>query len=808
MSSSSTKTLINKLNGLLKTNKKQITDWFEMLKTYTITDGKIPSLFDKTYKIKIQIETVSDTGIYNVILVWLKNNAHHFKTDDFIGIPDSNHTKISEILEAGAKNTNGAALTTKEVSPKKTFKDKKDVARWMTDPTIHPITGNPLNPFSDEYNELYAKAYNISKKKITRMYDLIDIMDMLPDKHILFGNIDVLFFINAQVAYDSSTTLMSGLMMFAMRYTKQTDTILETETEILKHLVNKKVIEELGDDSIFTFINNAIDNHIERIMSNVLINPEFDYKTTTMDDIVYYKNPRSAIDFILFLERNILSNGMIVIDFIKQLNVSWKNDYLELYEKYKNIYDDISKLLDPNSGIIENYENKKNEHILDPVDKYFTKYEKELEKIKHPKFSRFIDLTTLNPVNIEELLKPKPNKPIYLNDKDFAKFETDFKKAEEEYENKKKEYEKAKNKKTSSPKSPKFPDKPIFLLGNGILYTYGHPKPTHINDKLLEEFNIKYKDVKGIIEEYNEIKNMAYDKVVKKITDKSPTSPTKANMKENELFKMTRQQIKEKILHDYASSSLKNKCNNPMDVLTNDEFDEENYPLAKLQLMVRLEFNKKTDCAYAPALYNYWVDCVNNQQKFVNPGTRQLYSEEHKKELLKVMKIVDNNIREPTFIKPVNDTKLTIKTITVPVNIKDYDIIEGWDNITEIDFVEIKICRPFGNNNWVIYNLCAIPADINERGIFATGSLNLTSAVMLSKIISLFENGKLLSKYVPPYFNLIDEDTAQYINLNIEFNKYKSINDWFVNEDTEEPITKQEHIEMFIKYAEAINDFI
>jgi hypothetical protein len=91
MSNSSEKTLITKLNKLLAKDKQKIIDWLNYIK-YNNIDGKIPNLFGNS---KIQTETVNESGTYNVILVWLKNNAQNFKADNFEGIPDSTHTKSS-----------------------------------------------------------------------------------------------------------------------------------------------------------------------------------------------------------------------------------------------------------------------------------------------------------------------------------------------------------------------------------------------------------------------------------------------------------------------------------------------------------------------------------------------------------------------------------------------------------------------------------------------------------------------------------------------------------------------------------------
>jgi hypothetical protein len=76
---------------------------------------------------------------------------------------------------------------------------------------------------------------------------------------------------------------------------------------------------------------------------------------------------------------------------------------------------------------------------------------------------------------------------------------------------------------------------------------------------------------------------------------------------------------------------------------------------------------------------------------------------------------------------------------------------------------------------------------------------------MLYRIIKLFNDGRLLHKYTPPYFVLIDNnpDEYSYIKLGIHFNKYRDAENWI-----EYSTTKNEFIEMFKHYAEEINNFI
>jgi hypothetical protein len=485
-----------------------------------------------------------------------------------------------------------------------------------------------MSAVSYMYAQLYKVAFDILFNENITDYE---IAELLPNNHLLFGTIDLLFYQKTDITVND-TEHICELLSFNVDLTEQHNTILDTEIELLKNRFNTIVVDKTINGrkvriSSLKQIKEFYEEHMDNIIRK-LLGQNFDITKMDIYDVIFnHGGNRNIMNFIDFIEFYKLDNGIIIIDYIKQLNtnIPWRNNCLELYDMYKRLYDDIDKLLDKNSGIIENYENKMFTHIPDPIDKYFKPFEEELEKIKDPKFSRFIDLTTFKPSNIEQKLKYKLNNTsMFLNNKDYSQFQIE----KEDYENKKKKYndlyEEYKEKEKS--KSPKFPEKPIILLGNGTPYIYGHQEPVNIKDDLVKEFNKEYKRVEKTIKQYNEIKNLSYTELVKYGTDKSPSSlikikiKIKIKMKENELFKMSREEITNNILNDY--SDLEDKCNERIDILTKNEFNDDNYPLAALQLMIRLKMNKKAECIYAPALYNYLIDCVNSKIPFVNPKTK------------------------------------------------------------------------------------------------------------------------------------------------------------------------------------------
>ena len=480
-------------------------------------------------------------------------------------------------------------------------------------------------------------------------------------------------------------------------------------------------------------------------------------------------------------------------------------DALNIYNSYKRVYKDIDDCFNPATGIIENTENKQYLPINDPLDAYFEEFEKKLEKIKNPKYSKLIDLTTF---------KPKKN-AFFLNNAQYA----EFKKVKDAYDIDRKKYEVnlelyEKNGKNGS--SPKPPTKPVVVLPNGKNHTIGRElDPLHIKDEVIKSFKRDYKKALPIIEEYNAIKNMSYLELKKRVIANSPSSSVKQLIRDNELLTMTKEQIANDVLYDY--SGLADKCSESIDILTNEELDDENYPLSKLQLMVRLKVytpdrrNYRTECIYAPKLYNYLIKCVNAKEPFINPVTKTKYTQENIDELMKVMKIIDPKIEVPVFIKHGNDTKLELKHKIVTVDMDDYGTHPSYGRISILKFIYIYISRVIGGEEKEVYKICHIPADVGATGYFATGSADLTSNTMLVNIYKLFNDGTLLHNYIPPY-NIPrpgSNDEYIYIKPKIHFNDIKTIKSWFkfLNPDkTTTFITKEQFIDKFKHYAEEVKN--
>jgi hypothetical protein len=77
---------------------------------------------------------------------------------------------------------------------------------------------------------------------------------------------------------------------------------------------------------------------------------------------------------------------------------------------------------------------------------------------------------------------------------------------------------------------------------------------------------------------------------------------------------------------------------------------------------------------------------------------------------------------------------------------------------------------------------------------------------MLFNIINFFNQGRLLSNYMPPYSIQDENNNTQYIDIGIHFNNFKNIEHWCKDRYTGNK-SKQDIINMFIRYAEEINNF-
>jgi len=794
--------LYKSLDNLYKSNKIAIYRWLDEIKGNKSEDGKVSGLLNKS---RIQIITDSEEGTYNLILRWLKENMDKFADYDFKGIPNSAFISLDN-----------------------TFTTVEDVKRWCRDPEVNPIKGNKMSVVDIEYYDIYETAYKIMKREGVLEEDIIT---LFPKNHLLFGNVDLIYYrcVKKNVPnYDrlyedkKEQLAMCKLLTEKIENTDEKDTVFETEIELLKNRFSNSLgrVHSILEPSLS---NLTIITKIFNKFNQDLINGFFEKDYMRASD---YPERTKALQedayniecywFINFLEKNKMANGEIILKYfintLKKPNPPhWISSALKLYNSYKAIYKDIDNCFNPNSGVIKNIEDKKLEYIKDPIDDYFEYFEKKLKELKKPKYSQLIDLTTF---------KPKKNLK-YLNDeqyKEYKKTRDVYYTKWEKYDKSLKEYETSK-----SGKSPTPPKKPEITLPWGKHTIAKEIDPIHIRDDVIKNFREEYQKAEPIIEEYNKIKNMSYLELkelkrhAESSPSRSPSSASKKIIKDNKLLSMTREEISENILFDY--SNLADKCSENIDILSNEELDDANYPLSKLQLMVRLKVYSsdntkyRTECIYAPILYNYLIKCINTKEPFINPVTKTKYTQENIDELIKVMKIIDHTIEVPVFIEHKHDTKLKINHKTYETRIDDPELLADgtFGSINVLKFHNIYISRVIGGIEYTILDLCHIPADIEATGDLATGSADLNSYTMLVNIYKLFNQGRLLYNYAPPYYIRLPDDIENqynYIKPLIHFNRYQGIDDWLWKSNSDIFISKQEFIERFKHYAQEINNFI
>jgi len=782
----------NSLDTLYQVNNgATIISWLDMLKTYNSTDGKIPGLLNSS---KIQINTTKKDGAYNLILLWIKNNMDKFTNYDFTGIPNKDFLFLDK-----QKNTSIVLRTSKA----KTLKTIEDIEKWSNNPEIHPINNTYMHPNSAEYQKIYQQAYNILKKN---KINIADFPDKLPKNHILFGDMDLLYYMNIskktnvfiKIYENNKRELYSG-ELFIEHFASIIDepTIFEQELALIKSCFRGNYMKNAFEKYSKMLVTSFFTKHYIGVFSYP--NRMKDLKESSIHNVL----DKETHWFIQLLENNRFSNGDLIIEYLKKEYRSsmnnWMEDALEVYNNYKKVYKDIDDCFNPATGIIENPENKQHLPINDPLDAYFEEFEKQLEQIRSPKYSKLIDLTTF---------KPKEN-AFFLNNAQYA----NFKKIKDAYDIDRKIYEvklELYEKTGKNGSSPIPPVKPVIVLPNGKNHTIGRElDPLHIKDEVIKSFKRDYKKALPIIEEYNKIKNMSYLELKKLKTSNSPSSAVKQLIRDNELLTMTKEQIASDILYDY--SGLADKCSESIDILTNEELDDENYPLSKLQLMVRMKVytpdrqRYRTECIYAPKLYNYLIKCINAKEPFINPVTKAKYTQENIEELMKVMRIIDPSLEIPVFIKHMNDTKLKVEYKEITKTYQNLDVSFGATNTFR--YYNMYLSRTIGGIEYNVYNICTFPADIEATGEFATGSADLNSYTMLVNIYKLFNEGRLLYDYIPPYRIPLTgrPGVYRYIKPLIHFNRYNISTKWLNDEAT---TTKTDFINMFKHYAQEVNNYI
>lgn len=860
------KDLLKKFKDLLTKKKDKIINWLDDIgknkKTYT-DNNNAPSLFSEGNKIAIVAKT--ETAQYNLILKFIKENIEEFSDYDFSNIPDTDFTTISDIQ-------NGVASGTVSREPRKTYKTIDDVKRWASNPLEDPISGKKIKEFSNSYVDYYYKGFDIimnENKKILSSEGIEKvktiIYNTLPRRHLIFNNaIDLLFIQKFNLYNEKNKKNFDPIMpdsvkgeylyiydgfdykshianLFDISFDTDADTldnIVELEIELLKALFdNKKKLKDNFNTNATRLASNIVE--IEKNLNNYFF-INIDTEKIKKGDIVsliqelsnyddpYHNYYRRGMSFKILLDDFKLSNGKKIYDYlVENRDVEEFKTGLDIYNRISPLYNEIEEFILNKNEDIDNYEMKEYKTLDDPIDELFKGYEEKLKIFTEYPFNQLINTSTYQPIDKKLFLNDKEKESF---DKERESLEKSFKKEHDEYVKKIQKYKSLKPEERSKSKSPSPPRMPVITLPSKQKFILSLQKdknnkslqksPKHVPDKIVKDFEEKYKEYNDIINEFNLKKEMGYLELLREF---KKSSPPKHISSDNKLLSLKRQDFETDILYDYTD--LEDKCNDTNDMLTNEDLSDDNYPLAKLQLMVRLKipFKKtdgtetfKTECYYAPRLYNYYVETVNKGINFINPITRRTYTEEHINELMKVIRLIKPDIERPIKVKPINDTKLqmTIEVINGVHN--DPAIFNG---IYNVEFAKIKVIRKLHPNKPPneVFTVCVIPLGlgVGSDATFNTQSADLNSDSMIFTIHKLFNEGKLLKNYLPPYFDReydsFGREHRTYISLLIHFNKYKYTSDWLVKEETRDRrlIFKntEEFIDMFKTYASEINNY-
>jgi hypothetical protein len=190
-----------------------------------------------------------------------------------------------------------------------------------------------------------------------------------------------------------------------------------------------------------------------------------------------------------------------------------------------------------------------------------------------------------------------------------------------------------------------------------------------------------------------------------------------------------RKYFKENVL--YAADNNKLKCNHNIDGITQEDMNDDNYPLLKLQLIFKVHTKNendqiiRTDCFYAPVFYNYVVNQLLSGHALANPITNAPITRSDIDRLINILKTLIPDIPHP-FMKSY-DKDLLLYTV-LSNDMKYYECIV----VKNLGRSKIKICQ-----------VCIIP---NEQE-------KADEIILISQVIKqLFDKQLLLHNYMPPYF--------------------------------------------------------
>lgn len=632
----------------------------------------------------------------------------------------------------------------------KKLKDIKPLEKWLKDTTYNPLTQQndvkmSLKEDSD-YVMLYNKTFQMLRKNGMKTHN---ILKKMPKDHLLFNNkIDYLYVYynldNDNYPYEDNDKKYT----IYKNYVKSGEIITGNIIfEKISYIIDYKNIEpDKYENEIiidcYDYMIDCIDYFIRLIRYKIFTNftlekLEREYKKEAYEKRDEINNIKDFFNFIKYDFKLKIYNYK---------NELYENDFKNItVEEAVLIAKDVFKMVDyTDSGkdVIEIITESKLKIIEDPLIDLLSK--KEFKNI-----------------DIANLELPEQN----MTDKQ-------LKNLTEEYKILTDNFNKSKTLLLSQSKSP--PKRPTLELPNKKIIQVGiHKIPKqNYTDNDYKKLKTNYEKNKHIIDLYKQLINTGF------LDLKSKSSSSKSS---SMLNKSREDIIKDDLFNEnITDDSRLSRCINETDIISQEDFNSASYPLAKLQLMTKLKIKDengkilRTDCYYTPNLYNYLIDKANNKKPFTDPyNGKYILTNKDVNDVMKIMKIIDPKLEKPRYIKNSND-----KLFMIDADINEYNIYN------------VYIYRLFGKTKFKIQTIFVFPADIEVKD---TGSSDLTSATLILKIFELFNNGKLMETYLPPY-----KINNFYLLPDIDYNAYNDINKWVT-------MSYKKKIDLFKRMATEIN---
>jgi hypothetical protein len=275
------KDIFKDLDKLYNKNRQEIIDWLKdtAVEYAEPHNDKITNLLTKS---KIQINTTSEYGVYNLILQWFLNNKDKFtdieELELFDNIPSTTFTKISKEIMMQPNSPRAASSQSLNI--------KEAITKWKENPNIDPYNASKVKTSivpKSKYAQLYEKFITHLTKGLTPT-DIMNpeifesIRKQLPTNHIYVSNeIDYLKNLKDLYSDDLVEDKWIDFLVKEKNLIYSKETILEKKgytvyDHLFMHFYLKKNKKHFKDDGIkeiyidnLEFLYETIQNQIKLV---------------------------------------------------------------------------------------------------------------------------------------------------------------------------------------------------------------------------------------------------------------------------------------------------------------------------------------------------------------------------------------------------------------------------------------------------------------------------------------------------------------------------------------------------------------